>query len=258
MMSKLAALLLALSVWLPAQAQPLRVCTNEWPPYTLLEDGQVRGIDADLLTLALDNLGIAHEMTLEPWRRCLRKMQDGQLDILLDAFYNEERARQMRFPSEPMAENAMVLFYATARPHKVDSVAELTGLRVGTEPGYAYGDASFAEGTHFIREDAPSLEANFGKLLLGRVDLVITDRAVGLYTARLLGMQEAIDYNRKPLYSDRVYAAFSRKPAVAALVPRFEAELKRIKAGPDYARILQRYHQPVAESTAGQTETSAD
>lgn len=258
MMPKLAALLIALSAWLPVQAQPLRVCTNEWPPYTLLEDGQVRGIDADLLTLVLDNLGITHEMTLEPWRRCLRKMRDGQLDILLDAFYNEERARQMLFPKEPMTETAMVLFYATARPHLVSSVNELAGLRVGTEPGYAYGDATFANGTHFIREDAPSLEANFGKLLLGRIDLVITDRAVGLYTARLLGMQEAIDYNRQPLYSDRVYAAFSRKPEVAALLPRFEAELKRLKASPAYAQILQRYHQPVPAATAGQTETSAD
>ena len=257
-MRKLAALLFTLSVLLPAQAQPLRVCTNEWPPYTLLEDGQVRGIDADLLTLALDKLGIPHEMTLEPWRRCLRKMKDGQLDILLDAFYNEERAQQMLFPTEPMAENAMVLFYATARPHIVNSVSELSGLRVGTEPGYAYGDVHFANGDHFTREDAPSLEANFGKLLLGRIDLVITARAVGLYTARMLGMQEAVDYNRTPLYSDRVYAAFSRKPEVAALLPRFEAELRRLKASPDYARILQRYHQPAPAITAGQTDAGAD
>jgi len=257
-MPKLVLLLSLLSLLLPAQAQPLRVCTNEWPPYTLLEDGQVRGIDADLLSLALDNLGIAHEMTLEPWRRCLRKMQDGQLDILLDAFYNEERARQMLFPAEPMAETAMVLFYAKARPQRIDSVSQLGGLRVGTEPGYAYGDEAFANGSHFTREDAPSLEANFGKLLLGRIDLVITDRAVGLYTARLLGMQEAIDYNRTPLYSDRVYAAFSRRPAVAALLPRFEAELKRLKASPDYVRILQRYHQPLPAATAGQTEAGAD
>ena len=257
-MFKLAFLLGMLCPCLPLQAEPLRVCSNEWAPYTLLENGQMRGIDADLLALTLDNLGVAYRMSLEPWRRCLRKMRNGQLDILLDAVRNDERERYLIFPDEPMVEAAMVLFYAKARPYSVALVSELTGLRVGIEPGYEYADSAFISGQHFIREEAPSLEANFGKLLLGRVDLVITDRAVGLYTARLLGIQDAVDYNRQAVYSDPIYAAFSRKPAVAALVPRFEAELKRIKAGPDYARILQRYHQPVAESTAGQTETSAD
>lgn len=257
-MARLYALILLLACSLCAHAQPLKVCTNEWPPYTLLEDGQVRGIDADLLHLVLSNLGISYDITLEPWRRCLHRMSEGQLDILLDAFYSDERARHMIFPSEPMAESAMVLFYATARPHKVNSVKDLRDLRVGTEPGYAYGDQAFASATHFIREDAPSLEANFGKLLLGRVDLVITDRAVGLYTARSLGMQTAIGFNPQPLYSDRVYAAFSRKPSTAALLPRFERELKRIKASPEYAAILQRYHQPVSAQTTEQAEPRTD
>jgi polar amino acid transport system substrate-binding protein len=257
-MARLSALVLLLASSLCAQAQPLQVCTNEWPPYTLLEDGQVRGIDADLLHLALSNLGISYNITLEPWRRCLYKMNEGQLDILLDAFYSEERVKNMLFPSEPMAESAMVLFYATARPHRINSVEELSGLRVGTEPGYAYRDESFASGSHFIREDAPTLEANFGKLLLGRVDLVITDRAVGLYTANSLGMQNAIGFNSQPLYSDRVYAAFSRKPSTAALLPRFEAELKRLKSSPEYAAILRRYHQPVSVQTVEQSETRTD
>jgi polar amino acid transport system substrate-binding protein len=257
-MRRLYVLLVLLAYSLHINAQPLKVCTNEWPPYTLLENGQVRGIDADLLHLVLTNLGISYEITLEPWRRCLRKMSDGQLDILLDAFYSEDRARHMIFPDEPMAESAMVLFYATARPHRIDSIEDLRGLRVGTEPGYAYGDPSFARATHFVRESAPTLEANFGKLLLGRIDLVITDRAVGLHTANSLGMQAAIDFNPQPLYSDRVYAAFSRKPGTAALLPRFERELKRLKASPEYAGILRRYLQPVTPQAIEQSETRTD
>ncbi|WP_341303945.1 transporter substrate-binding domain-containing protein [Pseudomonas sp. TMP25] len=239
-------------------AQSLKVCTNEWPPYTLLEEGQVRGIDADLLYLVLTNLGIRYDITLEPWRRCLRKMSDGKLDILLDAFYSDERAKTMIFPSEPMAESSMVLFHARARPYMINSVDDLTGLRVGTEPGYAYSLEAFAKGTHFIREDAPTLDANVGKLLLGRVDLVITDRAVGLFTARNMGVQHDIAYSPQPLYSDRVYAAFSRRPAVAALVPSFESELRRVKQTQEYAAILRRYHQKVSIQAAEQTDARAD
>lgn len=257
-MLRLFTVLFLLCCSLSSHAQPLKVCTNEWPPYTLLEDGQVRGIDSDVLHLVLSNLGIRYEITLEPWRRCLRKMSDGKLDILLDAFYSEERARTMIFPAEPMAESSMVLFHPKARPHDIRSVDDLKGLRVGTEPGYAYSDQAFATGTHFTREDAPTLDANIGKLLLGRLDLVITDRAVGLYTAQIMGVQDAIDFSPKPLYSDRVYAAFSRRPTTAALVPRFETELRRVKNSAEYAAILRRYHQSVTADTTEQAGARTD
>ena len=257
-MARLYALLVLLCVSVVSHAQPLKVCTNEWPPYTMLEEGQVRGIDADLLHLVLTNLGISYDITLEPWRRCLRKMNDGKLDILLDAFYSDERAKTMIFPNEPMAESAMVLFHARARPYTINSVDDLTGLRVGTEPGYAYSHEAFAKGTHFIREDAPTLDANVGKLLLGRIDLVITDRAVGLFTAKNMGVQDSIAYSPQPLYSDRVFAAFSRRPAIAALVSSFESELRRVKQTPEYAAILRRYHQEIPAQTVEQRETRAD
>lgn len=257
-MARLYALIILLFCTLYSHAQPLKVCTNEWPPYTFLENGQVRGIDADLLHLVLTNLGIRYDITLEPWRRCLHKMSEGKLDILLDAFYSDERAKSMIFPSEAMAESAMVLFHAHARPYVINSIEDLAGLRVGTEPGYAYGNQAFASGSHFIREEAPTLDANLGKLLLGRIDLVITDRAVGLYTAKNMGVQDAIAFSPQPLYSDRVYAAFSQRPATAALVPRFESELKRVKSTPEYAAILRRYHQTVPSQTAEQTKTRAE
>jgi polar amino acid transport system substrate-binding protein len=257
-MGRLYALVFLLCLSSISYAQPLKVCTNEWPPYTLLEEGNVRGIDADLLHLVLTNLGVSYEITLEPWRRCLRKMNDGTLDILLDAFYSDERAKTMIFPGEPMADSAMVLFHARARPHTINSVDDLAGLRVGTEPGYAYSHSGFASGTHFEREDAPTLDANIGKLLLGRIDLVITDRAVGLFTAKNMGVQNDIAYSPQPLYSDRVYAAFSRRPATAALVPRFESELRRVKQTPEYTAILRRYHQERPAQTAEQTDARAD
>jgi polar amino acid transport system substrate-binding protein len=258
-MKILCALFLFICSSLVAQAEPLKVCSNEWPPYTFLQDGEVRGIDADTMKLALDNLGIPFEIALEPWRRCLYRMQHGTLDILLDAFYNEERAKLMFYVPTPMADTEMVLFYAKTRPHLVSSAKELTGLRVGTEPGYEYNDKEFAHGTHFIREDAPTVESNLGKLALGRIDLVLTDRAVGLFTATTMGIQDTLAYNEKPLYNDNVYILFRRTPALAEVVPRFDAELKRIKASPEYQEILRRYHQLPASSTSSEhTETRTE
>lgn len=241
-----------------AVAEPYKVCTNDWPPFTMMENGEVRGIDADLLGLVLNNLGVSYQISLEPWKRCLHRMQHNDLDILLDAFYSEERAKIMIYPSEPTAETSLVLFYAKARPYSVSSVADLSGLRVGTEPGYAYANDEFMNGSHFIREDAPSLEANFGKLMLGRVDLVITDRIVGLYTARALGIESQIDYNPQSLFkNDSVYALIHRQSPLASRAAEFDAELKHVKASPEYQQILRRYHYVPAKK-AGEQGESAD
>lgn len=73
-----------------------------------------------------------------------------------------------------------------------------------------------------------------------------------------MGVENAIAYSPQPLYSDKVYAAFSKQPAVAALVPRFESELRRLKSSPEYAAILRRYHQEVPAQTAEQTDARAN
>ena len=255
----LKAVLLLLLSSAPAVAQPYKVCTNDWPPFTMMESGEVRGIDADLLGLVLTNLGVSYEISLEPWKRCLYRMNNNDLDILLDAFYSEERAQIMIYPSEPTVETSLVLFYAKARPYSVNSVASLSGLRVGTEPGYAYANDEFMSGSHFVREDAPSLEANFGKLMRGRVDLVITDRIVGLYTAKTLGIESQIDYNPQSLFkNDSVYALIHRQSELAQRAAEFDAELKRVKASPEYQKILQRYHYVPAKKAGAAAESATN
>ena len=50
----------------------------------------------------------------------------------------------------------------------------------------------------------------------------------------------------------------STMQAIAALVPSFESELRRVKQTPEYAAILRRYHQEIPTQTVEQTETRAD
>ncbi|MFP3519763.1 amino acid ABC transporter substrate-binding protein, partial [Pseudomonas sp. SIMBA_077] len=82
------------------------------------------------------------------------------------------------YPNEPLSDVEFVMFYANQRPHPFKRLNELKGLTIGTSPGYLYSD-DFSNSTLFNREPAPTHEANFGKLLLGRIDLLITDKRVG-------------------------------------------------------------------------------
>jgi len=233
-----AVLLTCLSAF--AHGEQLRIVTEPWAPYVYLENGQAKGIDYDVTVEVFKRLGVEVEWQFLPWKRCLAMIDQGLADGILDIFYTEQRTHQLFFPSEPLSNVEFALFYATARPHQVSRLEDLRGLTVGTSPGYSYAPA-FNDSPLFIREPAPTHEANFGKLQRGRIDLLITDRRVGRYLTKNLGLDEQI--SELPLLVSRQsqYLAVRRNAGMDLLMQRFDAELRRFKAEPAYAALNARY-----------------
>ncbi|KAF1031872.1 MAG: hypothetical protein GAK37_00675 [Pseudomonas sp.] len=144
------------------------------------------------------------------------------------------------YPEEPLSEVDFVLFYANARPHPFQTLDDLRGLTIGTSPGYLYG-TQFSESTLFTQEPAPTHEANFGKLLRGRIDLLITDRRVGQHLLKELGLSGQISQAPTVVSRQPQFLAVRRGVGMDLLVQRFAAELKRFKQEPAYAALSARY-----------------
>ena len=133
-----------------------------------------------------------------------------------------------------------MLFYANERPHPAETLDDLRGLTVGISPGYLYGDA-FSESSAFQREPAPSHEANFGKLMLGRIDMVVTDRRVGQHVIKALGLEGKVSQASVVVSHQQQFLAVRRGAGMDLLVQRFAAELKRFKQEPAYASLSAKY-----------------
>ncbi|KJK19870.1 ABC transporter substrate-binding protein [Pseudomonas sp. 2(2015)] len=223
-----------------AHGEKLRIVTEPWAPYVYLEDGQAKGIDYEVTAEVFKRLGVEVEWQFLPWKRCLAMIEQGLADGVLDIFQTEQRDSQLFYPSEPLSDVEFTLFYANARPHKVKHLEDLRGLTVGTSPGYSYGGA-FIDSPLFTREPAPTHEANFGKLQRGRIDLLITDRRVGRYMIKTLGLEQQI--SELPLVISRhsQYLAVRRNVGMDLLAQRFAAELRRFKREPAYAALHARY-----------------
>ncbi|WP_397450402.1 substrate-binding periplasmic protein [Pseudomonas sp. NA-150] len=233
-----AALLTCLSF--TAWAEKLRIVTEPWAPYVYMENGQPRGLDYDTTAIIFQRLGIDVEWHFLPWKRCLAMLEQGQADGALDIFKSPERENLLLYPSEPLSDVEWVLFYANARPHPIQYLNDLHGLTVGVSPGYVYGQ-DFESSPLFIREAAPSHEANFGKLLLGRVDLVVTDRRVGEYLLDQLKARDQVTQSPMVISKRPQYLAVRKKAGMDLLVQRFAAELKRFKREAAYAELVARY-----------------
>ena len=236
--------MLLCSLAFTARAEPLRIVTEAWAPYVYKENGQPSGLDYEISAEVLRRLGVEVEWQFLPWKRCLLALEQGHADGILDIFRLPERERSMLFVEEPLSEVEFVLFYARTRPYRFKSLDDLRDLVIGTSPGYWYNDQAFRDSRLFSREEAPSHEANLGKLVRQRVDLVINDRRAGLYLASRLGLGGQLGYNRKALGEDRLYLALRRTPQLAQLAERFSTELRRFKREAAYARLQARYAEP--------------
>ncbi|MGE8153670.1 substrate-binding periplasmic protein [Pseudomonas vancouverensis] len=251
-----------------AQGEKLRIVTEPWAPYVYEENGEALGLDYETTAIVFKRLGIDVQWQFLPWKRCLSMLESGQADGALDIFHSDERDATLLYPSEPLSDVQFVMFYANDRPHPFHTLEDLRGLTVGTSPGYLYSK-DFSESTLFTREPAPTHEANFGKLLRGRIDLLITDRRVGQHLIDELGIRDKITENPLVISQQSQYLAVRRNAGMDLLVQRFGAELKRFKREPAYAELSARYgaepaamvktenNTVAAEKTVEQHESSA-
>ncbi|MDL2188553.1 transporter substrate-binding domain-containing protein [Pseudomonas sp. ChxA] len=223
-----------------AYGEKLRIVTEPWAPYVYDDKGSMRGLDYETTVIVFQRLGVEVQWQFLPWKRCLAMLDQGHADGALDIFHSDERDALLLYPSEPLSAVEFVLFYANDRPHPAQTLDDLRGLTVGTSPGYLYGEA-FSESSLFDREPAPSHEANFGKLSLGRIDLVITDRRVGRHVIKAMGLEGKV--SQAPLVVSRQpqFLAVRRGAGMDLLVQRFAAELKRFKQEPAYAALSAKY-----------------
>jgi len=223
-----------------ARGEKLRIVTEPWAPYVYEENGNFLGLDYETTAIVFKRLGIEVEWQFLPWKRCLSMLETGQADGALDIFHSDERDATLLYPAEPLSEVEFVMFYANARPYPFRTLDDLKGLTIGTSPGYLYSK-DFSESPLFTREPAPTHEANFGKLVRGRIDLLITDRRVGQHLLDQLGIRNKITENPAVISHQSQFLAVRKNAGMDLLVQRFGAELKRFKREPAYAELSARY-----------------
>jgi polar amino acid transport system substrate-binding protein len=223
-----------------ALGERLRLVSDDWAPYVYRDGGRAKGIDYEVTTEVFRRLGVEVDWQFLPWKRCLALVEQGQADGVMDIFQVESRKAYLVYPAEPMSDVEFVLYQASDRRHAIRQLDDLSGLTVGTSPGYAY-DKAFNESQAFRRETAPSHEANFGKLIRGRIDLLVTDRLVGRYLRKQLGLEQQVEELPLMISRQAQYLGLARKPGREQLAQAYAEELRRFKQEPAFEAIIEHY-----------------
>lgn len=241
-MSKNLIVLILLLPFSLLSTEPLQIVTDIWAPYIYRDDGSAAGFDFEVMDAVLQRMGIEYELKILPWKRCIYLIENREADAILDISMNDNRLENMIFPEESISSSESVLFYRKGASYRFTGLNDLDNLIIGTILGYEY-NREFLEAENFKKEPVTSLEQNIGKLLLGRIDMFLSNRSVGLFTIMNRGKSSEITYLPEPVSGGLNYLAFSKKESNEKLAKAFSEELRRFKSTAEYRTILARYGQ---------------
>lgn len=224
------------------QGLSVRICgTPAYPPVSwVAPDGQVQGVNADVIRALLQPLGVqVDDQQNSNWRRCLKEVELGNVDMI-SGFRTQARDVFMTFLDTPIINESIYLYYPVDAPVAFSSWEDLAGLRVGVLMGDSFGDGPDAALRHYPElEQVSTQDQNLLKLADKRLDAVPMGKLSGQLQIASLGLQGQIGYTATDV-TDYWYVGVSHRSPLHAWLPELNARLRQLLESPSLInRLLQ-------------------
>lgn len=211
-------------------------------PFVLEQQGQVKGIDIDIIKEVGRRLGVNIEFKLRPWKRLEQDIQFGDIDCVAAYFQTPERMDYMDFTHIPLHMTTYTLFARQEDAKNYSSLQELKSWKIGVNRGFKT-TPEFEEAIYngwVEKYEVSNDTQSFSMLEKGRLNAVLTNYHVGLYNIRELGLKNIV-----PIFpsirTTPAYFVFSKKKNLGHLVQKFDEALYQILQDGTYDRIFNMY-----------------
>ncbi|MCJ8206672.1 transporter substrate-binding domain-containing protein [Pseudomonas sp. RGM2987] len=222
-----------------ACAQTLRLVADGWPPFTdsTLVNG---GLATDIVSTALARAGYATEFEQVPWARAMLGISEGRYDVLVNAWYAEDRTQIGRFSAEYLL-NRVRFIKRKEEPIEFDNLQQLHAYPIAVVRGYAYSK-DFDEDPQMQKVPVHSFAMAVRMLAAERVKLTLEDEYVARYylARESAKVRNAVEFLPKPLSENSLHILVSLKnPEHEQIVAGFDKAIAAMKADGSYARLLE-------------------
>ena len=225
---------------------PLRIVTEEFPPYNLTEHGRVTGFSTEVVEAVLKDIGVVAPIQSMPWARAYDIAMNTE-NVLIYSITRTAGREQLFKWVGVVAPSDWYLFSMRERPialSQLDDAKKYQTATVNEDAGEQYLVAKgFAIGVNL--QSSNKYELNYEKLRRGRVGLWVANDLVAHYLARQAGDDPAKVLMRSlPLPelggSDGLYMAFGNKTP-DFMVERFRKGLAAIKQNGTYDALKKKW-----------------
>lgn len=230
--------LLVLTMASAGAAEKLRIAADRWPPFTdaMLLNG---GLATDIVSTALRRAGYTTVYEQVPWARAMLGVSEGRHDVLIAAWFSEDRTRIGQFSREYLVNRVRLL---KRRDSTVQSLTheQLHAYVIAVVRGYAYS-AAFDNDALLKKIPVQSFSMAIRMLAAARVDLTLEDEYVARYNLALEAedVRNNIEFLPGSLSENGLHILVSLKnPKHAEIVARFDREIAAMKADGSYDELF--------------------
>lgn len=219
------------------EALTVTVGANHAPPYRIIQGRERAGLYVEIFEEIADRLGWKVRYREAPFRRVLRMVQQGEVDVMLGPIQTEDRADLMEFVAPAFPPERRLFFYLDEE-HSIQRYADLYGKAVGVLEGASYFPR-FDNDEKLLKESAPRYENLMLMMEKGRVDVVIAPELVGLYVVERLGLDVGVSPFFMP--GERSYIAVAKNSPALQYADDIRAALKLIELEGIHENLVLKY-----------------
>ncbi|MGP1629110.1 MAG: substrate-binding periplasmic protein, partial [Giesbergeria sp.] len=237
--------LLAASPLTAAAQAPVRILTEEYPPYNYTDQGKITGLSTEVVMAVLQELKLRGDFQSLPWARAYETARNTPDVLIYSIGRTPERDKSFKWVGV-IATTNYYLFGRPGRTYHVDSLEAAKKYRIATVNEDVGEEFLLSRGFVKGQNLQPSVkyELNYEKLKMDRVDLWIMDELTASYLARQAGDDPAKTllrvYRIPELTNDESYMAFG-KQTPDATVEKFRHALETVKRSGRYEQLQRKW-----------------
>lgn len=225
---------------LAADQKVVKVCIDtEFPPFTWLEKGEVKGLDWELWQYIAEVEGLKIEPIFVPWPQSLVSVEKGQADVQAGGVcFTCKRSERLDFTRPYWKQDQVVLVRKDSDLNGVTALC--CGAKVGAMLGTAYTwleEEVVAKGIDIKLQAYDVTDLGMKDLENGRIDAMYTDGP----TARSF-LEKGRNVKMVAMGFNYEYVAFAiTKGDPKNLVPIIEKALKNLYESGKWAELIHKY-----------------
>ncbi|ODN30156.1 substrate-binding periplasmic protein [Fervidobacterium thailandense] len=217
----------------------VELVTIDWPPYHYFDGNKVFGVDTEVITKVLTNLGFTVSIQVLPPSRAIQMLNQKTVDGIFSVWRTAEREQLFEYSKEPLSYTYEGFWYLKENEKIIRELLNNRSSACAFVNGYGY-DKIF-ENFKCSRLLVDSDEQGIRLVYRGKVVAFATDYRSGHYWVEKLGYTERFSFMSVSKEKRPQYLAFSKTIQGKLLSQVFSQELKKFKSSGAYVEILKKY-----------------
>ena len=224
-----------------AKPNVIKVGSSEFPYLFEQKEDSIIGIGPDIINLIYKDSGKSVNYLNFPWKRALKQLERGDLDVIIGVYKTPERSKFFVFTEQPFYEDKIVLYTNASNPRNWDGkIYSLRKMRIAIVDGWSYGVKTDSELKNINTLNTKSALKCLDVSSKRRVDFCLMNYRDASGEIKKSNIKNLIQ-SKHVLDTAGVYFAFSKKHLNEVLYNKFNKSLKQIISNGTISSIVNNY-----------------